>query len=146
MSWYVKVVQIKEELHDKFEEKAIVCELIEDTNIYLEKVKSARKQEELLLFMILLVKKFPKKKWTVSEVLAKSNISRAVLNALVNKQILKIEKKEISRLITYNDKLEKLKVLSDKQFQAYRDIKTSFINKMFVYCMELYQVEKQKYI
>ncbi len=126
-----EVVQIKEELHDKFRRKKLFfVEIIEgDTNIYLEKVKSAKKQEELLLFIILLGKKFPKKKWTVSEVLAKSKISRAVLNALVDKQILKIEKKEISRLITYNDKLEKLKLLSDKQLQAYNDIKASFLNK-----------------
>ena len=126
-----EVVQIKEELHDKFRRKKLLfVELIEgDTNIYLEKVKSFKKQEELLHFIIHLGKKFPKKKWTVSEVLSKSNISRTVLNALVDKQILKIEKKEISRLITYNDKLEKLKLLSDKQFQAYKDIKTSFLNK-----------------
>ena len=51
------------------------------------------------------------------------------MNALVDKQILKIEKKEISRLITYNDKLEKPKLLSDKQFQTYKDIKASFLNK-----------------
>lgn len=126
-----EVVQIKEELHDKFRRKKLLfVELIEgDTNIYLEKVKSAKKQEQLLLFIIQLSKKFPKKKWTVSDVLAKSNISRAVLNGLVEKQILKIEKKEISRLITYNDKLEDLKLLSNKQYQAYLDIKTSFLDK-----------------
>ena len=72
-------------------------------------------------------------------------MSRAVLNALVNKQILKIEKKEISRLITYNDKLEDLKLLSNKQYQAYLDIKTSFLDKS-LFIMELHQVEKQKYI
>ena len=74
-------------------------------------------------------KKFPKEKWTVSEVLSKSKISRTVLNALVDKQILKIEKKEISRLITYNDKLEELKLLSDIQFQAYKEIKDSFLDR-----------------
>ena len=58
-----EVVQIKEELHDKFiRKKLLFVELIEgDTNIYLEKVKFAKKQEELLLFMIHLGKKFPKK-------------------------------------------------------------------------------------
>ena len=63
-----EVVQIKEELHDKFRrKKRLFVELIEGYKYLFGKSKVCRKQEELF-FMILLVKKFPKKKWTVSEV------------------------------------------------------------------------------
>ncbi|MBT5858991.1 MAG: DEAD/DEAH box helicase, partial [Flavobacteriales bacterium] len=126
-----EVVQIEEELHDSFKKKSLLfIELVgEEFNVYSEKVKSAKKQEELLQYFIQYKMQYPKKKWMVSEILKKTNISRGILNALVTKGILKIEKSEVSRLIPSSEKIEEIKKLTDKQEIAFQEIKSSFQKK-----------------
>ena len=126
-----EVVQIKEELHDSFKKKTLqFIELMgDDFDTYFEKVKSAKKQEELLLQIIQYKTQYPKKKWTLTEILNKTEISRGILNSLVTKEIVRIEKQEISRLISAPEKVEKIKTLSGKQEIAYNEIKNSFKEK-----------------
>jgi primosomal protein N' (replication factor Y) (superfamily II helicase) len=126
-----EVVQIEEELHDSFKSKSLLfVDLVgEELDSYSEKVKNAKKQEELLQNFIQYKMQYPKKKWTVSEILKKTNISRGILNALVVKGILKIEKSEVSRLIPSYDKIEEIKKLTKKQEVAFQEIKSSFQKK-----------------
>ncbi len=126
-----EVVQIEEELHDSFKSKSLLfVDLIgEESDGYFEKVKNAKKQEELLQYFIQYKMQYPKKKWTASEVLKKTNISRGVLNALVTKGILKLEESEVSRLLNSSDKTEEIKKLTDKQEVAFQEIKSSFQKK-----------------
>ena len=126
-----EVVQIKEELHDSFKKKTLqFVELVgDDFENYFEKVKSAKKQEELLQLIIHYKVQYPKKKWTVTEIVKKSGISRGILNALVTKEIIKIEVDQVSRLLSVPEKLEKIKILSEKQEIAYSKIKNSFKEK-----------------
>lgn len=125
------VVQIKEELHDSFKKKTLqFFELVgDDFENYFEKVKSAKKQEELLQLIIHYKAQYPKKKWTVTEIVKKSGISRGVLNTLVTKEIIKLEVEQVSRLLSVPEKLEKIKILSEKQEIAYSEIKNSFKEK-----------------
>ncbi len=126
-----EVVQIKEELHDSFKKKTLqFVELVgDDFENYFEKVKSAKKQEELLQLIIHYKAQYPKKKWTVTEIVKKSGISRGILNALVTKEIIKLEVEQVSRLLSVPEKLEKIKILSEKQEIAYSEIKNSFKEK-----------------
>ena len=92
-----EIVLIKEDLHDKYKEKIIrIVELV-DENL---QVKLTEKQEQLLLRFSDLKIKFPKKKWTVPDLLKKVKVSRGVLDALVKKGVFKIELQSISRLLS----------------------------------------------
>ena len=126
-----EVVQIEEELHDSFKKKSLLfVDLVgEEFDSYSDKVKNAKKQEKLLQYFIQYKMQYPKKKWTVSEVLKKTNISRGVLNALVAKGILKLEESEVSRLLNSSDKTEEIKKLTDKQEVSFQEIKSSFQKK-----------------
>ena len=126
-----EIIQIKEELIDSFKFKVIkTVQLVgQDFESYYRKIKNAKKQEELLNFIISNHTKFPNKKWIVSEVLKKSGISRSVLNALIEKNILMIESHEISRLTSGVNKLEKLRNLTIEQERSIREIRKSFKEK-----------------
>ena len=126
-----EVVQIKEELYDSFKKKKLQFINLQNGDIedYFERVKSARKQVELLQYIVQCTTQFPKKKWSVTEILNKSKISRGVLKALVEKKIINIEVQEISRLISTQDKLEEMKILSEKQELSYIKIQESFKEK-----------------
>ena len=126
-----EVLQIKEELHEKFRSKKLLFAQISegDIDIFFEKLKSAKKQKELLRFMLDIQEKYPKKKFTVSEILSKSRISRSILNALVHKKILKLSYHEISRLLIENKKITETKILSEVQKKALQEVKKSFNQK-----------------
>ena len=126
-----EVLQIKEELNEKFRSKKLLFAQISegDIDIFFEKLKSAKKQKELLRFILDIQKKYPKKKFTVSEILSKSRISRSILNALVHKKILKLSYHEISRLLIENKKITETKILSEVQKKALLEVKKSFNQK-----------------
>ena len=60
-----EVVQIKEELHEKFRSKKVLFAQMNegDIDIFFEKVKSAKKQKELLKFILNIQKKISKEKF-----------------------------------------------------------------------------------
>ena len=126
-----EIIQIKEELVDSFKFKVIkTVHLVgQDFESYYKKLKNAKKQEKLLNFIISNHIKFPNKKWIVSEVLKKSGISRSVLNALIEKSILRLESHEISRLTSGVNKLEKLPDLTIEQERSISEIRKSFKEK-----------------
>ena len=91
-------------------------------------VKRAAKQEELLLSFFqhtqttqgIIAKK---------DLLAKSHASAAVLNGLIEKDILESFEKTISRLPVYNQEIKELNKLHSYQQQAYHAITESFREK-----------------
>ena len=118
-----EIVLIKEDLHDKYKEKIIRVVELADENL---QVKLTEKQEQLLLDFSTLRIKFPKKKWTVSDLLKKTKVSRGVLIALVKKGVLKIERQSISRLLRTYKEVEISKKLTKPQLKAYDQIKEGF--------------------
>jgi len=126
-----EIVQIKEELHDKYKKKyQLTIEYsggdLEDS---YQKVKSAEKQKELFRYFVKHKQMCPDKECVVSDCLKEIGISRSVLNSVVKKGVLRLEKKEISRLIADNTNLEISKDLSEKQEVALLEINKSFEEK-----------------
>ena len=118
-----EIVLIKEDLHDKYKEKIIRVVELADENL---QVKLTEKQEQLLLDFSTLRIRFPKKKWTVPDLLKKTKLSRGVLDALVKKGVFKIECQSISRLLRTYKEVEISKKLTKPQLKAYDQIKEGF--------------------
>ena len=121
-----EIVLVKEDLHDKYKEKIIRIIALVDENL---QVKLTEKQEQLLLHFTDLKIKFPKKKWTVPDLLKKAKVSRSVLDALVKKGVFKIETQSISRLLNDYKKTNLSKDLTSAQQRAYSQIKEGFNKK-----------------
>ena len=123
-----EVIQIEEELKDSFKKKSIQFIYLIDENqeMYFEKVKYSKKQKEFLKNILKFKQEYPEKKWTIIELIHKTGVSRSILKALVKKKILRIEKEEISRLVSIPEELFPINILSTEQEKAYLEIKTSF--------------------
>ena len=94
-----EIVQLKEDLHDKYKAKKVkIVSLIADDE-KIKAIKLSQKQHELLNAFLLLIEQNPAKKWSVSLLIQASGYSRAILNALVKKEIFAIEEEGISRLL-----------------------------------------------
>ena len=118
-----EVVQIREELHDKYKEK-----IIRTVKLSSDKYegKLTAKQEQLLHHFMDLRIRFPKKRWTVSDLLKKTNLSRGVLDALVKKGVLKIELQSVSRLLTDLEQTTPPNNLTKAQQKAFEQIAEGF--------------------
>ena len=121
-----EIVLVKEDLHDKYKEKIIRIVELADNAL---QVKLTEKQEQLLLHFSDLKIRFPKKKWTVPDLIKKAKVSRGVLDALVKKGFLKIELQSISRLLNNYKQTEPSKKLTTPQHKAYIQIKENFKSK-----------------
>ena len=92
------LVEIKENLHDKYKQKVIQIIKLVSTNNQIKKIKLTTKQAAFVEAYEILNTKFPKKKWTTSQLLNQINFSRSILSALVRKNVFKIEKQNTSTL------------------------------------------------
>lgn len=96
--------------------------------------RKAHKQLEVLMAFIGLVG-FPLNGAVVvrqQELLAKSGASAAVLKTLVDKGVLEMEEREVSRIETVAGQAEEMVVLSNHQQQAYNHINNLFVEKQVV--------------
>jgi len=124
-----EILEIKEELHDKYKEKEIrVVKFIGSDRSFQEN-KLTSKQENFLSAYLKLVKKFRNKKWIVSDLLKEIGFSTAILNALVKKGLFIIMKEKKSRLEHVSYDLIEDRLLTDFQEVALRQIKESFKSK-----------------
>ena len=125
-----EIIEIEEELNDKFKEKKIrvLCMLVNEKE--LNNIKLTHKQQQLISSYIDLCQTHPKKKWLVSDVLKKTGFSRSILNALLVKKIFSIEERVISRLFNnhINKELIKRELTSDQE-HAFAQIKQAFLEK-----------------
>ncbi len=97
-----------------------------------ETLKKAPKQEHLLLAYIECSQLFvpgEKKEISRHELLNKSQSSDAALNGLVQKGILEIYEKNISRLHVFENEVVEPNVLNEKQHTAYTDLLFQFREK-----------------
>ena len=124
-----EIVQIKEDLYDKYKEKEIRIAKFISSEKKIRDTKLTPKQDAFITTYLQLEKKFQNKKWVVSELLKEIGLSRAIFNALVNKEIFSIEKQSISRLLASTQDLIEDKKLSDAQQNALDEIRASFIQK-----------------
>ena len=133
-------VNIEESLKNKYKEKteSYVClseklKSEKEINLALDSLKRANKQVELLLHFLEFTKnekKFELKEISKKELLQKSGFSDAILRELKKKDILKINKKSISRLLDeQNQEILAPKELNVAQNKALIEIKSHFKNK-----------------
>lgn len=92
-----------------------------------KKLQRAEKQVELLLSYLYLIK--TQGEVTKTELLKKSNASEAQLKGLVDKQILRVEKRTVDRIAFLPKDIHIDFTLSAGQEQALQEIKTSFATK-----------------
>ena len=124
-----EVVQIKEDLHDKYKQKIIKIVSYIATDKTLQSTKITLKQDDFIAAYLKLAEQFPNKKWVVANLLKEVGFSRAIFNALVKKEIFSIEKEGISRLLASSQELIKDKQLASFQQKALNEIKTAFKEK-----------------
>ena len=124
-----EVVQIKEDLHDKYKEKIVKIVRFIATDELLKHIKLSAKQLKFIENYLVLNAKKPGKKWVVADLLNQVGLSRSIFTALVNKEVFIIEKEGISRLLKSNQELIKDKHLADFQQNALLEIELAFNEK-----------------
>ena len=124
-----EVVQIKEDLHDKYKEKIVKIVRFIATDELLKHIKLSAKQLKFIENYLILNAKKPEKKWVVADLLKQVGLSRSIFTALVNKEVFIIEKEGISRLLKSNQELIKDKDLADFQQNALLEIELAFNEK-----------------
>ena len=121
-----EIIQIKENLNDKYKEKKISIVKFIGYDKKLDNLKLTTKQESFIAAYLQLETKSTNNKWLVSDLLNQMNFSRSVFNALVGKGIFNVEKEKSSRLLRYDQNLIKDKQLADFQKKALNEIIESF--------------------
>ena len=124
-----EVVQIKEDLHDKYKEKVVTIVRFISSDKLLENIKLSAKQLEFVKTYQQLSTENPTKKWIVADLLKQVGLSRAIFNALVKKEIFIIEQEGISRLLKSSQELIEDKQLADFQQEALEEIELAFKEK-----------------
>ena len=124
-----EVVQIKEDLHDKYKEKLVKIVRFIASDELLENTKVSTKQAAFVEAYQQLSAKNPSKKWRVADLLKEIGLSRAIFNALVKKEIFATEQEGISRLLKSSQELIGDKELADFQQKAMTEIRTAFTEK-----------------
>ena len=124
-----EVIQIKEDLYDRYKEKQIKVVKFISSEKELRDIKLTQKQDNFITSYLKLVNKIENRTWTLSELLKNIQSSRAVFNALVLKGVFALEQKSISRLQKSKHNLIKAKQLSGFQKKALNEIKDSFQEK-----------------
>ena len=94
-----EIVQIKEDLHNKYKEKKVRVVKFIASDSLLKTKKLTIKQSSFIDTYLRLKKLYPKKQYKVSGLLQRTGHSRGVLNALIKKEIFVIEEHNISRLL-----------------------------------------------
>ena len=124
-----EIIQIKEDLYDKYKEKKIRIVKFIASDKKLSLTKLTEKQDVFIADYLKLEEQYNDKKWLVSDLLKKVGFSRAIFKALVKKEIFCIENESISRLLKYSEGLIEDKKLTDFQLKALSEIEISFEDK-----------------
>ena len=124
-----EVVQIKEDLHDKYKTKTLSIVHYIATDERLETTKLTEKQQAMVNAYLHMQVNSPSKQWTVVQILDKTGFSRAIFTALVSKEIFEIKREEVSRLVQSEQEIIPEKQLVDFQRKALAEIETSFAKK-----------------
>ena len=127
------VVQLKEEIYERYKPKLVKYVRLNDIhtddeklNELLDSLTRAKKQREVLLTYFSL--QASKKPIKAKDLIQKSKVSDAVLKALVTKNILEFYHLQVDR-VNLNKEKYNLPELSDFQNDTYFNLKKSFNNK-----------------
>jgi len=123
------VIQIKEELNDKYREKKIRFIKCIASREKLANTIFTKKQKILLDTFLNLQFQHSKKRFKISELLDTTKLSRGVFNVLVKKGIFAMEEIRVSRIISHHIAPIKDKTLSNFQTKALKGIQHSFTQK-----------------
>lgn len=127
-------ILISEELHERFKPKKKIFLVLnplfennEEKKLLLESLNRAPKQQDAVLAYMQLARK--QQLVSKSELLEASGCGSSALKSLVEKEVLWIEKRTVSRL--HGDEVLTTATfqLSDKQQEAFEDIKSQFLEK-----------------
>ena len=121
-----EVVQIKEYLHDRYKKKLIRVVKLLASNENILAAKLTTKQRLFISTYLRIEEQSKNKKWTVPNLLKEIGMSRAILNALVNKGIFSIKSESVSRLNRYKKDLTRKKQLAPFQNKALEKIRACF--------------------
>ena len=116
-----EILNVHEFINKKYNEKLISQVIL---NKVSEKLSLTEKQAELYKFL-----KLNKDHSVLSDLIKKSNISRAVFKSLEKKKVISIKKVSISRITPFLNQTKPIHNLSNEQSAAYESIKQNFINK-----------------
>lgn len=123
------IVQIKENLHDKYRLKEIKVVKYIGSKEKIANTNLTKKQEIFILDYLKLEDKFESRKWVISDLLNELGFSRSIFNTLVSKGFFIIENQIVSRLLESSAVLVEEKKLADFQEEALAEIKDSFKEK-----------------
>jgi len=118
---------VKEKYKDKFEKFYQLSEELneeEKLSEALDSLKRTKAQYKLLLNIIELLQ--DKKEISHSELISKTKCNTNILKALIDKNIINVLQRKTSRIQTYNNEKQELKVLNEKQNRAYKNILKGF--------------------
>lgn len=120
---------IKEKYTPKLEKQVILHDNLteKDLPVILENLKNAKKQRELLLHFFKL--KSLGKKITTTSLLKEAGATKSSLDGLVNKEIFKVEEKQIDRVDFSNFQDQERKALNEYQQKAFEAIQLNFQQK-----------------
>ncbi len=124
-----EVVQIKEDLRDKYKTKILSIVHYVASDKKLENTKLTDKQQAFVTAYLQMQANNPSKTWTLAQVLDKTGFSRAIFTTLVSKEIFEIKREEISRLVQSQQEIIPDKQLTDFQQKALAEIEISFAEK-----------------
>jgi primosomal protein N' (replication factor Y) (superfamily II helicase) len=132
------ILDIKEELQQKFKPKVVACVRFKEPyasdtegssmSAIFDQIKNSEKQTSAMLAFIQLIRNQPIIR--CSEIYEKAKtVDLSVLRAIEKKGIFEIYEKEVSRIGAYEDDLIENPELSNQQTQAIYDIKKAFETK-----------------
>jgi len=121
-----EIIQIKEDLHEKYKQKEERIVKFISSKKKLEDIRLTSKQQGFITAFLKLENQLKNERWVISELLKKVGFSRSIFNALVAKGIFSVKKESISRLLKSSHGLIKNNELVDFQKKALGEIKTSF--------------------
>jgi primosomal protein N' (replication factor Y) (superfamily II helicase) len=133
-----QILDIKEELQQKFKPKVVACVRFKEPytsdtegssmSAIFDQIKNSEKQTSAMLAFIQLIRNQPIIR--CSEIYEKAKtVDLGVLRAIEKKGIFEIYEKEVSRIGAYEDDLIENPELSNQQTQAIYDIKHAFETK-----------------
>ena len=116
-----EIISVHEFINKKFSEKLISQVILNKID---GKLSLTSKQNELYEFL-----KLNKDHTVLSDLIKKSNISRAVFKSLEKKKVIGIKKVSISRITPFLHQTKPIHKLSNEQSDAYKSIKQNFREK-----------------
>ena len=124
-----EIIQVREDLYEKYNSKKISLVKFLGYDNVLNCPKLTVKQRSFIDSYIALNSTYQNKDWTVTDLLKNIGFSRAIFNNLVSKKIFAVEKKQVSRLLSFDDDVVERSSLVEFQKEALKQVNICFQEK-----------------